>query len=291
LHPVAVGDLGVETAVEQTDEHRYRARLDAAWEIWGPMGGYIASVALRAIGAASPGTVPVSFMCQYLGVAAFDDVDIDVTPTKAGRTVAFHTATISQHGKPMLAAMACSIGDAATTPEHDLVHVDGDAPDVPDAETLPSITELLPEDEPRPFAFWNNFDERPVEFHVDWPPTEPLAPRWIGWNRFVPTSRFGDPWIDACRAVVLVDVQSWPAAHRPHAYRQLPVYAPSLDLYVAVHERPGTTAWSDWLLCDGHSAVAGGGLMGWTGRLWGSDRRLLASGGGQLIQRAAPAQA
>src|SRR5690349_4616785 len=99
-----MGDLGVETAVEQIDECRYRARLDDAWEIWGPMGGYIASVALRAVGAATPDTTPVSFTCHYLGVAAFDDVDIEVTATKAGRTVAFHNATITQRGKPMLTA-------------------------------------------------------------------------------------------------------------------------------------------------------------------------------------------
>ncbi len=282
-----MGDLGVETAVEQIDEHRYRARLDAAWEIWGPMGGYIASVALRAVGAATPDTLPVSFMCQYLGVAAFADVDIEVSPTKAGRTVAFHRATITQNGKPMLAAMVCSVGQAATNPPHSLDHVDGDAPAVPEPDALKTPAELVP-DEPRPFAFWENFDSRPIDFRVEWPPADPIAPVWRAWERFVPTSSFVDPWIDACRAVVLVDVQSWPAAHLPHAYKQLPVYAPSLDLYVAFHVPPGNGEWTDWLLCDGHSAVAGRGLMGWTGRLWGNDRRLLASGGGQLLVRAQP---
>ncbi|MEY2571348.1 MAG: acyl-CoA thioesterase [Acidimicrobiaceae bacterium] len=276
-----MGDLGVETAVERVGEGRYRATLDDAWAIWGPMGGYIASVALRAIGAETPTTRPASFFCQYLGVAAFATVDIEVTTVKAGRTVAFHQALITQGGRPMLSATVCSVGESAAA--HALAHVDGAAPDVPDPEGLPTPRELWPDEERPPFPFWNNFDQRPLSFATQWPPAEPMEPTWRQWHRFVPAATFDDdPWLDACRAVVLVDVQSWPAAHRPHAYRALPVYAPSLDLYVAFHQPP---PWGEWLLADGHSAVADGGLMGWTGRLWGRDRRLLASGGGQLIVR------
>jgi acyl-CoA thioesterase-2 len=282
---VGVGDLGVDTAVERLGDGRYRARLDKAWEIWGPMGGYIASVALRAIGAESPTTRPASFFCQYLGVAAFDDVDVQVTTLKAGRTVAFHRATITQGGRPMLEATVCSVGTSANGP-HVLTHVDGTPPDVPEPESLLTVAELVPDGDGPPFPFWLNFDQRPIDLAAAWPPDGPLPPEWRGWHRFVPASEFDDPWVDACRAVVLVDVQSWPAAHRPHAYKQLPVYAPSLDLYVAFHQPP---PWGEWLLTDGHSAVAGDGLMGWTGRLWGRDRRLLASGGGQLLVRQAAA--
>ena len=69
-----MGDLAVDTAVTRTGEGRYTASLSADWEIWGPMGGYIASVALRAAGAESPFARPASFFCQYLGVAGFDTV-------------------------------------------------------------------------------------------------------------------------------------------------------------------------------------------------------------------------
>jgi len=66
-----MGNLGRDTAVEQIDEHRYRATLNKDWEIWGPMGGYIASYALRAIASESPFARPASFSCHYLSVAAF----------------------------------------------------------------------------------------------------------------------------------------------------------------------------------------------------------------------------
>lgn len=281
-----MGDLGVETAVEDVGGGRYRATLHRAWEIWGPMGGYIASIALRAVGACSPGTIPASFSCLYLGVASFDEpVEIDVVVAKAGRTVAFHRATISQGGRPVLEAMVCSTGPSADGP-HALVHDETAPPAVPEPLELRTIQELVPDDEP-PFPFWRNFEARPVRFRADWPPAEPVEPVWQQWLRFEPTATYDDPWVDACRAVVLVDVQSWPAAHLPHAHKQLPVYAPSLDLYVAFHVAPGAGRWGGWLLADGHAPVAGGGLMGWTGRLWSEDRRLLASGGGQLLCREA----
>jgi len=41
-----MGNLATDTAVERIDEHRYRGSLNKDWEIWGPMGGYIASYAL-----------------------------------------------------------------------------------------------------------------------------------------------------------------------------------------------------------------------------------------------------
>jgi acyl-CoA thioesterase len=42
---------------------------------------------------------------------------------------------------------------------------------------------------------------------------------------------------------------------------------------------------SEWLLADGFGPVAKGGLMGWDGRLWAPEGRLVASGQGQLLCR------
>ena len=41
-----MGDLGEDTAVEALGDGRYRAHVNRDWEIWGPEGGYIASIAL-----------------------------------------------------------------------------------------------------------------------------------------------------------------------------------------------------------------------------------------------------
>jgi acyl-CoA thioesterase len=100
--------------------------------------------------------------------------------------------------------------------------------------------------------------------------------------RYHAASADEDPWVNAARLLVVLDVGSWPAGSRPHAYLNHSFIAPSLDLYAAFPDR-GSSA--DWLLLDAHSPVAEGGLLSWTGRVWSRDRRLLAHGGGQAVFR------
>jgi acyl-CoA thioesterase-2 len=278
-----MGDLGVDTAVEQVDEGRFTAKLSDDWAIWGPMGGYIASFALRAAGAASPFDRPASFFCQYLGVAAFDTIDIEVTTLRQAKTALAQRVQITQAGRLMLEATVWSTGDV-----EGLDHDETRPPEVPDPGDLKPISELLsPEDLKTgpPFPFWNNFETRPVTFRKEWPPTEPLPALYRDWQCFVPASTFDDPWVDACRSLILVDVQSWPAASRPHAWKDHGMYAPSLDLYVSFNDPQPQ---SGWLLTDGEGPLAAHGLMAWNGRLWSEDRKLVASGMGQLLCRRMP---
>jgi acyl-CoA thioesterase-2 len=276
-----VGDLAKDTAVTRIDDGRYTATLSSEWEIWGPMGGYIASVALRAAGAESPFARPASFFCQYLGVAAFGEVDVTVTTLRSARTALAQRVEVTQGDKRMLEATVWSVGDVEGL-EHDLA----EAPDVAAPGDLPSILDLLTDEERAQgpgFPFWNNVETKPLAFSRE-PRTEAGEPVFRDWERFTPTATFDDPWIDACRSVILIDVQSWPAASRAHAWGH-GFYAPSLDLYVAfVDPQPA----SEWLLVDGHGPVAKDGLMTWTGRLWSEGGRLVASGGGQLLCRRMP---
>jgi acyl-CoA thioesterase-2 len=274
-----VADLGIDTSVEALGEGRYRCSLSKDWEIWGPMGGYVAAVAFRAAGVESRFRRPASFSCHYLSVAAFDTVDLLVTELRSTRVAASYRVEMLQGDRRILEATVWAIDENVEGLEHD----EAVAPDVPGPDGLPSIEELLAQVEDKggpPFAFWNNLESRPLDFRLDWPPTEPMAPVFREWVRFR-EGDFSDPWVDACRALVLVDVQSWPSANRPHAWKQPEVYAPSLDLYVALHRAAPT----DWLLTDGFSPVGQDGLLGWTGRLWTSDRQLVASGGGQALCR------
>jgi acyl-CoA thioesterase-2 len=187
---------------------------------------------------------------------------------------------MSQEGRPVLEAMVWSVGGV-----EGLEHQDLNPPRVPDPEDLPTRAELSPAedgDDRPPFRFWGNFDQRMIEWSATWPPAGPLSPTWRTWVRCAPTATFDDPWVDAARSLIVLDVGSWPAGSRPHAYRDPPYIAPSLDLY-ASFQYPGNT--SEWLLLDAHSPVAQGGLLSWTGRVWSRDRRLVASGGGQAVFR------
>jgi acyl-CoA thioesterase II len=277
-----MGDLEAQTRVtpvegdDGTGGQRFTAQVHDDWEIWGPEGGYVAAIALRAAGAVSPFARPASFFCHYLAVAAFAPVELTVTPLRSGRTVLAQRVEMTQEGRPILSAMVWSVGEV-----EGLVHHDARPPDVPDPDQLRSPAELWPDREQR-FTFWDNFDQRPVDYFDQWPPTEPAAPLFRAWVRCRPRATFDDAWTDAARTLIVLDVLSWPAGSRPHAYLEPPFIAPSLDLYVAFqHPVPA----EEWLLLEGHSPVAGDGLLSWTGRVWTQDRRLVASGGGQAVFR------
>lgn len=272
-----MGDLATDTAVEPRGDGRFSATLSADWEIWGPMGGYVAAIALRAAGAASEHPRPAAFSCHYLGVGRFEPVDVVVETRRAGRTASSQRVEITQQGRPILDAMVWSAADV-----EGLEHDETVAPEVPGPDELPFITELLPDDAEPPFAFWRNLDGKPVHFEADWPPSGPRPASWREWLRFVPTATYDDPWVDAARSVILVDLPSWPSAHRPHAWRQPPFMAPTLDLSVAFHQ---PTSDEEWLLCDGAAPLSTGGLFGWTARVWSPGGRLHASGGGQCLYR------
>src|SRR5690606_31444986 len=267
-------------AVEVDGPGRYRAELSRDWEIWGPMGGYVASMALQAAGAESRFGRPASFFCHYLSVPSFEEpLELEVVPLRQAKTAESLRVSVHQGERAIMEANVWATGDV-----EGLDHAHVDPPDVPDPRDLPTMAELFPEGE-APYPFWNNFEPRPIRWQHDWPPPGPLEPVWQQWERFVPRSTFDDPWVDAARSVVLVDVASWPAGSQPHAWREPPFIAPTLDLYVAFHE---LVPESEYLLVDGHSPTGADGLIGFTTRVWSEDRRLVASGGGQMLCRRVP---
>jgi len=266
----------MDTAVHPCGEDRYQATLSADWEIWGPMGGYVAACALRAVGHVTEHPRPAAFSCHYLGTALFGTVDVLVERRKRGHAASAHRVEITQEGRPILDAMVWSVGDDVDGLEHD----ETVPPGVPGPDDLPSMAELMPE-APH-YRFWNNLDAKPVDFESTWPPDGPRPAQWLEWLRFVPTATFDDPWVEAARCLILVDLPSWPSVHRRHAWTEPPFIAPTLDLNVAFHI---PSVGQDWLLCEGTAPLSTMGLFGWTARVWSVGGRLHASGGGQCLYR------
>ena len=275
-----MGNLAADTAVTEVGEGRYTARLSPDWEIWGPMGGYVAATALRAAGAASPFDRPASFSCHYLGVAAFDEVQLTVEPVRVGRGAASHRVRMAQGDRAVLEALVWSIPET-----EGLDHEAPTAPDVPGPEGLPSPADLVGEDAPPPFPFWLNFDSRPLSWIADWPPTGPIDPIWQGWMRFAAWAGDADPWLEAARLVLLCDLPSWPSGSRPHAWQEPPFVAPTLDLQVSLVQLVPA---EQWLLLEGTTPVGADGLLPFTSRIWAADGRLVANGGGQTLCRRLP---
>jgi len=264
---VTAEDFDAATRVDGADG-RYRARLSPAWAVWGPMGGYVAAIALRALARLSSHRRPATFACQFVRPARFDDVDIEVESVRAGRRSEALRATVRQDGAPVLTASSWFVGEGL----EGLEHVEARAPVVPAPEALRSFAELA-EDYGAWYPFWRHVEGRPVRWS-----REPGPARWHTWMRLASPAP-ADPVLDAARAVLWADLIPWNAAASRHAWPRRWI-APNLDLTVQFH---GASAGEDWILCDGESPVAAAGLVGTAGRLWTRDGRLVASGSAQLF--------
>jgi acyl-CoA thioesterase-2 len=275
-----MGDFEIDTRLEPVGtagEGRFRAVLSRDWEIWGPNGGYVASIALRAAGQVAKIARPATFSGHFLSVAGFDVVDVAVRTIRAGRRAESLAVSIQQGDRPVFEGL---VRTAALAPglEHDVAVM----PDVPRPKDLKLVTELLtPEqlEEGPPFPFWLNFDSKPVEpDRFGEPERKPRAPVFREWYRFAPRATFDDPFLDAARALLMIDTASWIAASQPHPDSGF--VAPNLDVTAWFHRFEPE---SEWLLMDNASQLAEGGLMATDARIWSESGRLLATGGAQLL--------
>jgi acyl-CoA thioesterase-2 len=279
-----VGDLDKDTTVVERGEGRYSARLSEDWAIWGPNGGYVASVALRAAGLATGRERPASFLGHLLGVAAFDEVDVTAVVLRRSRFATAVRVGIEQAGQPILEALVWGVDGGGVTLDHEVPT----APEVPPPDELLSHDDrmaALADEAPPQYRFWDNLEHRPHRWHDEWPPPEPIEPTALWWLRFRPTPAFDDAWVDACRLLIPIDTMGWPAAHLAHAHDAPAVIAPTVDLSVRFH-RPARD--DEWLLAEATSPVGAGGLVGASGRVWNRRGQLLASGGQSMLCRPAP---
>ena len=273
-----MGDFVVDTAVDGSDG-RFTARLSRDWEIWGPNGGYVAAIALRAAGRAAALRRPAAFAGHFLGVADFDVVDLRVTMLRAAKRAESLRVSMTQKDRPIFEAILWVIAEV-----EGLAHDVATMPDVPLPSALRSIEDLVPaQDLQQRYRFWENLESRPIDW-VPWDRREPGDPVWREWYRFRPRATCDDPFADAARLLLLVDTMGWPAACRAYP-RDSGYVAPSLDVSVQFHRLEPQ---SEWLLVDAVAPVAAHGLIGAQARVFSIDGKLLASGGGQLLCRPIP---
>jgi len=273
-----MGDLAADTAIEGHDG-RYTATLSRDWEIWGPNGGYVAAIALRAAGAHSRFDRPASLVGHFLGVGDFDlPLEIETTTLREAKRAQSIRVSMKQQDQPIFDAMVWSVGEVGGL-EHDFAPM----PDVPEPESIPTTAERIAargDAVAPPFPFWNNFEARQPNWIEDWENREPGEPVAGGWYRYLPRSTFDDPWVDACRSVILLDTLGWPAACSYHVRPEY--FAPSIDLSVAFHRwRPE----EPWLYIDAKAPRGAGGLIGCETRVFAKDGALLGVGASQLLCR------
>lgn len=272
-----MGNFATDTALTGGNGH-YRAVLSPEWEVWGPVGGYVAAIALRAIGAETPLRRPASITCQFLAVAAFDEVEVAVTTLRQGkRSHALH-ARMTQKGQPILAASGWVVDEGMRGLEHEHAEM----PAVPPPAQVPSYAERASN-----YAEWyrvwhNSIDGKPTVWS-DAPEAGP--PVWHTWMRLRQTPALDDPFLDAARTLMWMDLMMWNAAHQPHMPWPISHIAPNLDVSAVFH---ASAKDDEWLLCDSAAPVGRDGIIGCSGRVWSPSGRLIASGNACLFCRPNP---
>lgn len=269
-------DLLADTRVEPVagEPGCWRATLSPDWAVWGPNGGYLAAIALRAAMAASRLPRPASFHCHFLATGAFAPVELRVQSLGGGKRAESLRVDMRQDERVLLAAIAWMTDDGLAGFEHD----SATPPDVPAPSALRSYAELVGDEYAEWYPIWRSIEARPVRFRE--PPGEP---RWHTWVRFTDTP-IADRAADALRQLFWLDLPGWNAmiAAHPWPFRFL---APNLDLGVHFHRfAPEAT----WMLVDGHAPLATGGLVSGVARLWSEDGRLLATGTSKHVCRPNP---
>jgi acyl-CoA thioesterase II len=265
--------LLAEASAVETMPHGLCGHLDSEWNIWGPVGGYVAGVALRAVGAiAPPDHRPVSLSCLFVSRGENGAVDITVDPVKSGST-AFWSVDVRQDGKTILRAHICT---TAKTEGPD--KVDCSAPIVPRPDALEPFADQLRRYGHEPIPFWINVEGRQVDFRAPGDP-DPRGGCTERWIRFKDWQQTADPFLDATRAVIGIDTHLWAAYNR--GLSELPQHvAPSLDLTVWFHDAAPA---SPWQLIAAQADFARHATLGGTATVWSEDGRLVARGGGQCL--------
>jgi hypothetical protein len=276
-----MGDLERDTAVEPVgpggqDRGHFRAVLNPDWEIWGPAGGYLATIALRAVGAHTAAARPASLCCHYLSVPRSGPVEV-WTETAAGtaRAEAVRVRMV-QEERPVLDAQVWAVGAGLSGPDRPW----RPAPDVPGAAELGSLAAEADAAGLPPIPFWRNLEVRAVPADRSAGLVGPEEPTLLTWQRFQPRPSFTDPWTDAGRSVIIIDVGQFPAVTRGFRPEEARFVAPSLDVYVAFHDAAPE---AEWLLSRASGVAAGGGLFGGEASVWAPDGRLLATGAQQML--------
>lgn len=241
---------------------RYRAMLGEGWDIFGiTNGGYLMSIATRAMEAESDGRTLISATGTYLNPANAGRVDVDVATLKHGRSLSTLRATLSREGKDLVSVTG--VFAAADRPKNEALLAVTGPPELPPPDEC-VLTEPS-DDAPIPPPFSGKVELRvPAEDAVALLEMTGQQARSRGWFRL----KDGEP-LNA-HAVVLASDSFPPAIFY---YSEVGVgWTPTVDLAVQVRN-PAPVG---WLACQFTTRFITEGLMEEDGEIWDQSGNLVA---------------
>lgn len=268
-------DFVEATKLNFASEGVWTAMLHEDWSLWGPSGGFLSALALRAAGEMSVHTRPISFACQFLNRAVFEPVQIKVQSLKKGKRTEALRVDLIQHSRLIMTAQIWTGVESSPGMEHDFSGIS----ELPDPNTLPQYKEVYPDEPLHPFL--ERLGHRPINPlpHTSNVPVN--EPELFGFYKFGPTARHDNPFVDAARVFVLIDTNAWLAIYPAHPTATGSEWiAPNLDFYYRFHR--SSTA-EDWLYLKTRADLAENGLIAAEGEIRNRQGQLIARGASQLI--------
>lgn len=240
---------------------RWKAELPEGWDIFGVTnGGFLMSIATRAMGAEADGRQLISATGTYVNPASAGPIDIDVEVLKSGRNLSTLRSAISRDGRPLTYVTAVHALRERPKPDEDLVL--GEPPSLPDPEDCAPVAPA--EDAPIPPPFVGKIDLRvhPDDANLGERPRSE-TPMIRGWFRLL-----DDEPLDAHAVVMAAD--SWPPAIFTSTYRA--GWTPTVELSVQVRDPVP----SGWLAGRFATKFVTEGMLEEDGELWDEAGRLVA---------------
>jgi acyl-CoA thioesterase II len=261
---------------------RYAARLDPDWFAWGPFGGYLAALAVRAIARESRVPWPATFSGSFLSVGEVGPIEIQVEVRKRGKRAELLRAILIQGDNALFEASMWLIERDLEGLQHDHARM----PEVPTCQSLPSFAQLSDQYDSW-YPFWKHIEGRPVAWY-DPDDRQTVKPHWDCWLRLNTPAEPDSPALRAATAAMWLDFPAWNAAAHAHPW-PLTHIAPTLELTVQFHSALYACPRApDWVLVDGACPTAASGLVGGTASLWSAEGRMLALCTTQMLCRPNP---
>jgi hypothetical protein len=249
--------FAADTAVALAAEGQWKAEIRPGWDIGGNAnGGYLLSIAARAMLAAAERHDPVTVTAHYLAPGTPGPVTVTTDVVKRGRSFTTAVGALGAGERQLLAVLG-TFGDLGptNTPER----VDAHPPDLPPPDECVAVRPT--EGFPPPFMGRVDLRLHPDDagFHSGTPSGEPRVRGWF---------RLPDEPIDTLGLLLAVD--SFP----PTVFNaRLPVaWVPTVELTAHVRARPAP----GWLRCAFTTRFVTGGFLEEDGEVWDTTGRLVA---------------
>jgi acyl-coenzyme A thioesterase PaaI-like protein len=251
------------TAVRVTGEGTFDAEIVPGWDIAGNAnGGYLLTIAGRAMAAAANRPDPVTVTAHYLAPGRPGPVTIDAEVVKAGKRFTTVSATLAAADGRALLAVLGTFGDLAPTDgESSPKRLDVGPPELPPVE---DCVPLVPGDTGMPPPFASNVDIRMHPDDAGFSRGRPSGQMRVrGWFRLPEEQP-----IDTLALVLATD------AYPPTIFNaDLPVaWTPTVELTTHLRARPAP----GWLRCEFTTRFVTGGFLEEDGVVWDGTGTLVA---------------